>query len=390
MVWIVDEYVKRSFKSERLKRVKKKLLFTIINMNRGGGQRVLVNLVNSLDLQKYDITVLAINGDGDLHRELKDGIHYKAIVRCKHKFIHSLHSFVIRRVVSPKIIASHYIDNDFDYEVAYLEGECTRLIAAHKNDRCKKIAWVHVNLLAITGSFDLYKSMDEARNVYKQFNRVICVSKGVKDAFIKCFGFSNNVSVIYNSFDEKEIAQKAQEIIKPWRGNGLNILMVGNVRKEKAYDRMMSVCEKLKREGLCFSVTILGGGAELKTIENLRKEKGLDEVHMLGPISNPYPYMKQADVLVCSSLQEGFSTVVIEALLLNLPTITTRCAGMDEILDGGKYGIITENDENALYLGIKQIIQNPEILDHYRTALNERKAFFSRELRIKETERLFE
>ena len=84
--------------------------------------------------------------------------------------------------------------------MAYLEGESTRLVAAHKNTNARKIAWVHVNLLAITGSFGLYKSIDEARNTYKQFHRVICVSNGVKDAFIKCFGFSDNLSGVQGTF----------------------------------------------------------------------------------------------------------------------------------------------------------------------------------------------
>ena len=370
--------------------MKKKLLFTIINMNRGGGQRVLVNLVNNLDHDKYDITVLAINNKGDLYKELDSEIHYRTIVKSKNTYLHSFFSFLVRRIISPQIIARLFIGNGYDYEIAYLEGESTRLIAAHRNIKCKKIAWVHVDLLTITGSFGLYKSINEARDAYKKYQHVICVSQGVKRAFVKCFGYSENVSVIYNLIDDKNIKEKSMEIVEPWRGRGLNLLMVGNIRKEKGYDRMMNICEKLKSDKLDFTLTILGGGTEYKTIERIRKEKGLDEVHLLGAINNPYPYMKQADVLVCSSVQEGFSTVVIEALLLNLPTITTRCSGMDEILDGGKYGIITDNEENALYIGLKKIIQDPQILNHYRALLNDRKSFFSKETRIQETERLFD
>jgi glycosyltransferase involved in cell wall biosynthesis len=360
-------------------------------MNRGGGQRVLVNLINNLDSQKYDITVLAISDDGDLDTEHKEHIHYQAIVKSKNKILRLAHSFLVRRVIPPSIIARLYIRSDYNCEIAYLEGECTRLIAAHRVEKRKKLAWVHVNLMEITGSMDLFRSKEKALHAYNQFNHILCVSEGVKRAFFECFGQMNNVSVLYNVIDDKDIYRKAEETVRPWRGEGLNILMVGNFRKQKAYDRMMNICERLKLDRLHYTVTVLGGGSEFETINKMCHQKELtDHVHLLGPVSNPYPYMKEADVLVCSSIQEGFSTVVIEALLLGLPTITTECSGMSEILDNGKYGIITNNDEDSLYQSVKKVINSPEILDEYRRLLPERIKFFSTETRITETEKFFE
>lgn len=371
--------------------LKKKILFSIINMNRGGAQRVLVSLINNLDLQRYDVTVLAITNDGDLEVELVDGIRYQAIVKAKNKVIRFLHSYFVRRIIPPSITARLSIKDKYDVEIAYLEGECTRLIAAHHIEKVKKLAWVHVNLMEITGSIDVFKSKEKALNAYKQFDHILCVSKGVKTAFNECFGQMSNVSVLYNVIDDKDVLKKSKDLVQPWRGKGLNILMVGNFRKEKAYDRMINICERLKLDSLEYTLTILGSGSEFETINNLCTQKGLNSyVHLLGAVSNPYPFMKEADVLVCSSIQEGLSTVVIEALLLGLPTITTACSGMAEILENGRYGLITKNSEDALYQAIKDAINDPGILDSFRRLLPERRDYFSTKKRIAEIEKFFQ
>lgn len=367
-----------------------KILFTIINMNRGGAQRVLVNMVNKLDLTKYDVTILSINDQGDLQNELDHRIKYRSINRIKNRFIRSCYAYLVRRVIPPWITAAFFFRKHFDYEVAYLEGECTRLVAAHRVPKEKKIAWVHINLVLQGDSMKIYPSKEAALNAYKEFNRVICVSQAAKNAFIDCFGPMDSLSVVYNVYDFDEIEKKSLESIQPWRGPGLNMLMVGNFRKQKAYDRMINIAEQLKNDGLSFSLTILGDGPEFPFISQLVSNKHLsDEVQLLGAISNPYPYLKQADVLVCSSITEGFSTVVMEALTLDCPTITTDCTGMSEILDNGTYGIITENNESALYQQLKKVICSPDILSKYRSSLCKRKQYFQEKTSVKRIEQFF-
>lgn len=370
--------------------MKKRLLFVIQNMNRGGAQRVLVNLVNNLDLDKYEIKILALSNDGDIEKELKPSIQYESIVATRNKYLRILQSFLIRRVIPAEIVAKYCIRGNFDYEIAYLEGESTRLVAAHQIDKYKKIAWVHVDLAKITGSRKVYKSDRENAEAYKKFGKIVCVSEAVRQAFVSVFGNMDSLQVVYNVIDSESIETKLCEFSPCLPDAGLKILMVGNCRKEKSYDRMLYACRCLKDDGLQFSVTVLGGGTEEEPLKKLCAQLELtDCVSFLGAVKNPYPYMRSTDILLCSSIQEGFSTVVIEALLIGLPTVTTDCSGMSEILENGKYGLIVENSQEGIYEGLKECINNPSLIEKYKAILPERKAFFSTEKRIEETQKLF-
>ena len=97
--------------------------------------------------------------------------------------------------------------------------------------------------------------------------------------------------------------------------------------------------------------------------------------------------MKNADLYVCSSRREGFSTAVTEALIVGTPVVSTNCSGAYELLgDNNEYGIVTENDENALYDGIKKILTENGLLEHYAKQAKIRGQRFSTEKTVKAVE----
>ena len=109
--------------------------------------------------------------------------------------------------------------------------------------------------------------------------------------------------------------------------------------------------------------------------------------------------LKCADLYVCSSLYEGFSTTVVESLILGTPVVTTDCTGMREILGDSEYGLITANDDEAFYEGVKRMLTEPGLLSHYaeqaklhgkdfkcERLAGETEAFFEAELRKKRGE----
>ena len=99
--------------------------------------------------------------------------------------------------------------------------------------------------------------------------------------------------------------------------------------------------------------------------------------------------MKKADLFVCSSIAEGFSTVVSEAIILDIPIVTTNCSGMKEMLgDNNEYGIVTENNEEALYNGIKKILDDKELYNQYKEKVKLRKSMFDLKNIINEIEKL--
>ena len=113
--------------------------------------------------------------------------------------------------------------------------------------------------------------------------------------------------------------------------------------------------------------------------------------HLLGFHSNPYKYVSKADLFVCSSRREGFSTAVTEALLLNIPVVSTLCSGAHELLgNNNEFGIVTTNDEEGLFNGLYQILTKKDLLPYYKLKATERAKKFSKERTVKSIESFFD
>lgn len=367
----------------------KKLLFLINSLSGGGAEKVLVDMVNALDKQKYDITVQTLINDGVYVNTLNENIHYKSIIKTKNKGLRKLLSYLIQFVIPPSIVYKLFIRGDYDVETAYLEGAPLKLIAA-SDSHARKLTWVHIDLYNYDHNTKLFKSTAHNAECYKRFDKIICVSGEVEKMFLKKFGEFRNTQVQYNVLDEVEILKKSEEECELSPSNGLRFVSVGRLAHQKGYDRLIDIFASLKSEGMTPELIILGQGPDRGELEKQIKSAGLDNVKLMGFQKNPYKYIARSDVFICSSRAEGFSTVATEAILLGKPIVTTDCAGMHDLLGDSEYGLITENDENALYEGIKAIIKDKNLLEHYREQATKRREYFKKETRIKEIERLFD
>ena len=151
------------------------------------------------------------------------------------------------------------------------------------------------------------------------------------------------------------------------------MVAVGRLVPQKGFDRLLRITKRLADAGLDFELFILGEGSERPQLEKYVSEYQLEHhVTLLGYCPNPYPYMNSADMIVCSSRAEGFSTVLTEAVILGLPIISTECAGTKEILGDPSCGIITENREDALYECLLQVLSSPEQLHTFALASQRR------------------
>lgn len=100
--------------------------------------------------------------------------------------------------------------------------------------------------------------------------------------------------------------------------------------------------------------------------------------------------MAAADLYVCPSYVEGFSTVVSEAVVLETPVVTTDCSGMREILGDSEYGLITQNTEDSLFEGLRTMLDKPEVYQYYQRRVRERAPFFYMEERLKAYEEILD
>jgi glycosyltransferase involved in cell wall biosynthesis len=115
-----------------------------------------------------------------------------------------------------------------------------------------------------------------------------------------------------------------------------------------------------------------------------------DAVTFLGYDTNPYKYVAKSDLFVCASFAEGFSTAATEALILGTPVCTVEVSGMKEMLgENNEWGIVTENNEDALYEGIKRLLDSPEMMAYYKNRSIERGQVFSTEKTVNAVQAMF-
>lgn len=337
----------------------KKVLFFINTLHTGGAERVLIDLVSKLPKDEYDITVQCLIG-GRFEQDLPTGVTYRPLLRVPVP--------ALRRIVSkffyklPRLTRALTGDH-YDIEIAYLEGFPTKVIAAGTKSHAKKLAVVHTNA-AQTDMIGLqYPSREACLSQYRCFDRVLFVSREAMDGFYEVFGPLDNGEVVHNVIDFSRIRGQAQlPCSDGFATEGRKLIAVGRLSPLKGFDRLIRICAKLEKE-FDFQLLILGGGEIQADLENTIRETGCRSVRLVGMQENPYNWMQQADLLVCSSFAEGYSTTVVEAMALGLPVLTTACAGMGEILDGGKWGKIVGLSDEELEAGLREVLSDPAVYD---------------------------
>ncbi|WP_133014334.1 glycosyltransferase [Clostridium cuniculi] len=371
--------------------MKKKILFLIESFAGGGVEKVFIDLINNMDISKYDITVMSIWDYGVRKKDLRKDVKYKSIFPNIKGISRVFHNFVEKS--DGKLLYKLGIREKYDIEIAFIEGRATKIIGASTNSNSKKIAWVHIDLSqGHWTSMVFNKSLEKEKECYKRFNDIIFVSNSAKDGFKKLFGDDfDNLQVKYNPIIAGDVIKKSQEVIDDIEKPKDKKLLVtsGRLVSQKGYESLLEVCNRLNKDKLDYELWILGEGWAREKLKELTDKYKLNNVKLLGFKENPYKYIKHGDLFVCSSKNEGFSLVIAEAMILGLPVISTNCSGPNELLNFGEYGFMVENNEDALYEGLKEILKDKKKLEYYIEKSKERVNFFNYKDRISDIERLF-
>lgn len=355
----------------------KKILFLIHDLGQGGAEKVLVNLVNNLDKSKYDIHVTALFGGGINEQFLSNHIKYRTIFKKTFPG-----NSKIMQLFSPKRLHRWFVKENYDIEISFLEGPSARIISGCSNLNTKTLCWIHSTIKSMSEASESFRSYKESLKCYSEFSNIICVSTGIQDAFNERFPVcSTKTAVLYNTIDSKTIYEKSLESIDEnvIDSDCFNIIAVGSLKAVKGFDRLLRIHAKLIKQHKHTRTYILGVGPDEAALKHLADNLGItDSVYFLGYNTNPYKYVRNCDLFVCSSHSEGFSTAATEALIVGTPVCTVDVSGMKEMLGcNNEWGIITENNEESLFNAINNFIENPELLNIYRTKALERGKSFS-------------
>lgn len=353
--------------------MKKKVLFVLEAFDKGGIEKVTLDIVNNLDPQKYDITVKVIWFGGHCQSLVNKHIKVEPFFKKYRKGIMRLFIHLPKQ-----ILYSLYIKEKYDVEIAAGDGIPSRIISGSTNKKSKKVSWIHMDVLERGSQLKELNSKIRANKFYKPFDLIACVSNDCKKSFEKKYGFHEKTRLVYNPIPDKDIIALSKDNTEIEIKDGLlNVITVGRLVEQKGYDRLLDVHKKLVLEGIKYNLYILGDGEKRTELENYINSNNLnDSVNILGFKDNPYKYIKRSDLFISTSRDEAYPTVLIETAILETPIIATNCSGVNEILDSGKYGMIVDNDIDGIYKGLKEMIINKELYCYYKNKVKERSKDF--------------
>ena len=340
--------------------MKKKLLFLNGHLNPGGVEKALVDVLKHLDYSKYEVDLVLFEELGayldqiptDVNVRLADlhntyGSVASSLFRCVRErdwlCFRLRVLFLMAKYFGGEVLklarGMLFGKKQYDAAIGFRIGLCTDLVAYAVNSP-QKITWWH------HGEYNLSKAESEAyRETCRRMSHIIAVSEGCA-RFLKDYlpEISDKVSVIPNMVPVKEIQEKA-ELFQPYDcGTALKIVSVGRLSPEKHMENCVYAAKYLLKQGIeDFRWFIVGDGEERDRIEGLVEQHGLNGyVAFTGSQSNPYPYIKNADLFVHPSYVESQGLVVLEAMALGIPCVVTKSLGTCEFLEDEVNCVLTE------------------------------------------------
>ena len=372
----------------------KNILFFMETVDFGGAETVFTNIIKNINKSKFCIKVVTERDHELFTDEIKAAVPYDCFIKTERSAVRDFWNKIVIKlslVLSEKNIRKYFIRGNYDVEVAFCEGYSTKIIGNSGKKNCKKIAWVHPDVINTPWSEKIFGSAEEEKKCYEKFDAIVCVAETMKASFIKKYGMAEKVHVLYNPLDFESVIKKSAEKTDFKFGDGMKFVLAGTFIKIKCVDRFVKVCKRLKDDGEHFSALIMGDGEEKENIKKIIAETNLgDTVKILDFQTNPYKYIAHSDVYVCSCYAEGYSTAVSESVALNVPVITTECSGMREIFGENECGIICENSEDGLYNAMKKVLNDPSLLKKFSAEEKKRANDFSLKKRMKAIEDFIE
>lgn len=374
----------------------KKILFLTPSLAIGGAERVLVNLLKRIDYTRFDVTLCLYSNFGEYLDEVPAEVKKCHIFNSV--FWARVFTYLQRKlqITFPiRFLTKKAIHSNFDVGICFSDGLLTDTLIFAKNRFAKKISWVH----------SCYKSQDSLRGIYTPgyvqklintryslLDEIVFVSENSKNEFEELFGKSSKHMVVHNVFDPDSIVKKADvKLSKLFNEEIINIVTIGRLVKVKEYAKLVEAASILAKKGLTFHIRIIGGGKLNDVLSGKIAQLQLtDYVELTGFISNPYPYLKNSNILVLTSSSEALPTVLIEAMALNVPIVSTACSGAIEITDNGKYALLTDHSVTDIAEKLGQMIEDSALRKYYSKKSSERLKFFDETEVLKKVHKLLE
>lgn len=231
----------------------------------------------------------------------------------------------------------------------------------------KKISYFHSDYK----KWDYYKRAD---NIYYNYvDYIVTISEICKQSLDDIFpNYKNKTKVIHNISSPRIIEKLATERCPiNFEVNYSNIIMVGRPSQVKGYDFAIEACARLKEEGYKVRIYAIGTSNEIGVYEKMVEKFGVQkEFIFIGETTNPYTYVKNADIYLHPSRFEGKSVAIDEAKILCKPIIISNFSTATDHITDNVNGLIVEMSSKGVYEGLKKLIDNPLLAENFVNRLS--------------------
>lgn len=363
--------------------MKKKLLFIMIALGNGGGQRSLLNLLDLLDYNMYDVDLILFKEKGMFLKQLPENVRIqsecdilhtlyedsiKKVVGLHHPYLNTIH---IVGTADSKIRCKsdfqkgqyrweHYYNKEipiynkkYDVAISFMEGETTYYLV-DKVIADKKFVWIHTDYSKI----DADTNMD--LRYFKQVDKVVSISSLCVDVLKRTFpSIAEKFIELPNLTSSKTVRLLSQEFFpEEYKDVNYKFVSIGRLVPLKGFDMAIQAASIIKKKGFHFKWFVLGEGEIKSKLEDLRTKFDVEDCfEFLGSRENPYAYMANADIVVQTSRYEGKSMVLDEAKILNKPIVVTNYDTVQDQIKPGE-GLIVNMTPEGIAQGILEMLDD--------------------------------
>ncbi|WP_084017209.1 glycosyltransferase [Moheibacter sediminis] len=352
----------------------------------GGVQKVILDFLENLPQDKFDITFLVNLKQGILINSIPKHVRFLHLTEGRESFsdnkIIKFIQLVLRNLKLryykkyPKTFYDKFGLNDIDVEIASSYTELEDILNS-PNKKSKKVGWFHTDIRFVEKNLAL-----KFISWMKQYDVMIFGSKQTRNVIKEFYDIDfPKGKVIYNVIDGDLVNKKSLEFTVERNHQIPQFISVARLQKRKNFDDLAKVHKRILDEGLQHEIIVIGDGDFRPEVEALIKDLKIhDSFKLLGTQKNPYPYIKAADYFILPSKTESYPLIIGETLCLAKPIISTDVGGINEMIDNDIDGMLIHPTEQEIYEAMKKFLTDEEYVSKLQVGAQKAYLKFQKEL----------